>query len=102
AIVAAGVILTTGWLAADPLISVLVALLILRSAWKVVKDAGHILLEGAPAGIVAADIEADLAENVAEIDDVHHVHAWSITQERPMVTLHARLCGDGSADAAVR
>lgn len=101
AIVAAVVILTTGWLAADPLISVLVAALILRSAWKVVRDAGHILLEGTPSGITPADIEADLEANVAEIDDVHHVHAWAITQERPMVTLHARLCDDGNADAAV-
>lgn len=101
AIVAAGIILTTGWLAADPLVSVLVAVLILRSAWKVVRDAGHILLEGAPSGIVPADIEADLKANVAEIDDVHHIHAWSITQERPMVTLHARLCDDGNADAAI-
>jgi cobalt-zinc-cadmium efflux system protein len=101
AIIAAALILTTDWLAADPLISILVAVLILRSAWKVVRDSGHILLEGAPSGIVPADIEADLEANVAEIDDVHHVHAWSITQERPMVTLHARLCDDGNADAAV-
>jgi cobalt-zinc-cadmium efflux system protein len=101
AIAAAGVILTTGWLAADPLISVLVALLILRSAWKVVRESGHILIEGAPAGLTPAEIEADLEANVPEIEDVHHVHAWSITQERPMVTLHARLCDDGNADAAV-
>jgi cobalt-zinc-cadmium efflux system protein len=102
AIVAAGVILMTGWLAADPIISVLVALLILNSAWKVVRDSGHILLEGSPAGLTAAEIETDLKANVTEVEDVHHVHAWSITQERPMVTLHARLCDDGNADAAVQ
>ena len=101
AIGAAALILTTGWLAADPLISILVAILVLYSAWKVVRDSAHILIEGAPAGIVPADIEADLEANIAEIDDVHHVHAWSITQERPMVTLHARLCDDGNADAAI-
>jgi len=101
AIIAAGLILTTGWLAADPLISVLVAVLILRSAWHVVRDSGHILLEGAPSGVRPGEIEADLEANVAEIDDVHHVHAWSITQERPMVTLHARLCDDSDADKAV-
>ncbi|MEX0589932.1 MAG: cation diffusion facilitator family transporter [Xanthobacteraceae bacterium] len=101
AIVAAGIIIWTGWLAADPLISLLVAALILHSAWKVVRDSGHILIEGTPVGITPAEIEADLKANVTEIDDVHHVHAWSITQERPMVTLHARLCTDGNADAAV-
>jgi cobalt-zinc-cadmium efflux system protein len=100
AIVAAGIILLTGWLAADPLISVIVACLILRSAWLVVRDAGHILLEGAPADMAQGEIEADLEANISQIDDVHHVHIWSITEERPMVTLHARLC-DGNADAAV-
>jgi cobalt-zinc-cadmium efflux system protein len=101
AIIAAGIILTTGWLMADPIISVLVAMLILRSAWKVVRDSGHILLEGAPAGLTSAEIEADLKANIREIDDVHHVHAWSITQERPMITLHARLCDHENAHAAV-
>jgi cobalt-zinc-cadmium efflux system protein len=101
AIAAAGIIILTGRLAADPLISVVVAALIVRSAWKIVRDSGHILIEGAPAGIVPADVEADLEANIAEIDDVHHVHAWSITQERPMITLHARLCDGGNADAAI-
>ena len=101
AIVAALVILWTGWLPADPLISVLVAVLILRSAWTIVRDSGHILIEGAPVGIAPAEIEADLEANVADIEDVHHVHAWSITQERPIVTLHARLCEGRKADAAV-
>ena len=101
AIVAAILIMTMGWLAADPLISIVVAVLVLYSASKVVRDSAHILIEGVPVGIVPADIEADLEANIAEIDDVHHVHAWSITQERPMVTLHARLCDDGNAVAAI-
>jgi cobalt-zinc-cadmium efflux system protein len=101
AIVAAVLIMTMGWPAADPLISIVVAVLVLYSASKVVRDSAHILIEGAPVGILPADIEADLKANIAEIDDVHHVHAWSITQERPMVTLHARLCDDGNAVAAI-
>jgi cobalt-zinc-cadmium efflux system protein len=101
AIAAAALILATGWLPADPLISVLVAALILRSAWKIVRDSSHILIEGAPAGLAASEIGADLEANVAEIEDVHHVHVWSITQERPMVTLHARLCAGRNADMAV-
>jgi cobalt-zinc-cadmium efflux system protein len=101
AIVAAVLIMTMGWLAADPLISIFVAVLVLYSASKVVRDSAHILIEGAPVGILPADIEADLEANIAEIDEVHHVHAWSLTQERPMVTLHARLCDDGNAVAAI-
>lgn len=102
AITAALVVMTTGWVAADPLISMVIALIILRSAWKVVRASGHILLEGAPAGIADADIEADIEANVAGVEDVHHVHAWSITQERPMVTLHARIGEDADAVAAIR
>ena len=101
AIAAAGVILTTGWIAADPLASILVALMVLYGAWNVVRDSAHILLEGTPKNVVPADIEADLKTNIPEIEDIHHVHAWSITQERPMVTLHARLCEQGNADAAI-
>jgi cobalt-zinc-cadmium efflux system protein len=102
AIAAAGVILATGWVAADPLASILVALMVLYGAWNVVRDAAHILLEGTPKNIAPAEIEADLEASIPEVEDVHHVHAWSITQERPMVTLHARLCEEGNADAAIQ
>src|SRR5690606_28949467 len=101
AIAAAGIILTTGWVTADPLASIVVALMVLYGAWNVVRDSAHILLEGAPKGAAPAEIEADLEASIPEIEDVHHVHAWSITQERPMVTLHARLCEPGNADAAI-
>ncbi len=94
ALVAALVIMTTGWMPIDPLLSVLVALIILGSAWRVVRESGHILLEGAPAGIDSRDIAADLRATFPAILDVHHVHAWSITQERPMLTLHVRVAGD--------
>lgn len=101
AIAAAGIILTTGWIAADPLASILVALMVLYGAWNVVRDSAHILLEGTPRNVAPAEIEADLKANIPEIEDIHHVHAWSITQERPMVTLHARLCEQGNADATI-
>ena len=91
AIAAALIILTTGWMAADPILSVLVALLILRSAWFVVKESGHILLEGAPAELDSRAIAEDLTAHVPEVVDIHHIHVWSITQERPMMTLHARV-----------
>lgn len=97
-IVAAAIIIFTGWNAADPLISMFVVVLILWSAWKVVRDSVHILLEGTPADLTLAEIEADLEANVAGVKNVHHLHAWSITQERPMVTLHALL--ERSADPA--
>ena len=85
AIVAALIIMRTGWTPADPLISVLVAVIILRSAWHVVRDSAHILLEAAPAEFSVAEVRDDLQATLADVEDVHHVHAWSITQERPMV-----------------
>ena len=89
ALVAALVIIWTGWTPIDPILSVFVALIILRSAWKVVQESGHILLEGAPAGFDAREVAADLTEAVPGLVRVHHLHAWSITEERPMATLEA-------------
>ncbi|MEQ8396920.1 cation diffusion facilitator family transporter [Thalassobaculum sp.] len=91
AIIAAVVIMWTGWLPIDPILSVLVSILVLRSAWVVAKDAVHILLEGAPAKLEAGIVRSDLIETVDGVRDVHHIHAWSINQERPMITLNARL-----------
>src|SRR3954469_190456 len=91
AILAAGIILLTGWTPADPILSVLGSLLVLRAAWRIAAEAGHILLEGAPAGLDVRTIGPDLVENVPGVADVHHVHAWSLTQKKPLVTLHARL-----------
>jgi cobalt-zinc-cadmium efflux system protein len=91
ALVAAGIIITTGWMPADPILSVLVALIILRGAWRVVSEAGHILLEGTPSGFEVDAVISDLVDNLDGIDTVHHVHAWSITEDRRMVTLQARI-----------
>ena len=89
AIVAALVILWTGWEPIDPLLSVLVTLLILRSAWFLIRESSHILLEATPRGLDIDAMKQDLTANVPGLALVHHVHAWSLTQERPMVTLHA-------------
>ncbi|NJO36445.1 MAG: cation transporter [Rhizobiales bacterium] len=91
AVVASVVILLTGWMAIDPILSILVALIILRAAWRVVRESGHILLEGVPKDIDVRSVGQDLIDTVDGVEDVHHVHAWSITQERPMITLHARV-----------
>lgn len=98
AIVAALVVMWTGWLPIDPILSVLVAVLVLRSAWLVARDAMHILLEGTPAGLDPEAIRADLIETVDGVRDLGHIHAWSISQERPMITMSVRL-HEGAAAA---
>lgn len=100
ALASGAVILLTGWTPIDPLLSVFVGLLILRSAWTLVRDAGHILLEGAPAGIDTREIGADLTDGIEGVEQVHHIHAWSITQERRMITLHAVIVEGMAAEAA--
>ena len=102
AIAAAIVILQTGWMPIDPILSVLVAVLILRSAWNVTRDAAHILMEGTPTGLDPATISADLLSHIPALADVHHVHAWSLGSARPIATLHAKLKPEADAEAALR
>ncbi len=96
AIVAALVILATGWTPIDPILSVLVAALILKSAWQVVGASAHILLEGTPVHLDADAIAQDLVASVPGVGEVHHVHIWSLTSQQAHVTLHAR-CVDRHA-----
>ena len=99
AIVAGGVIMLTGWTPIDPILSVLVCLLILRSAWALVREAWHVLMEGAPSGLQAEAIRTALLEAVPEIEDVHHLHLWSLTPEQPMATLHLLVPDTAERDA---
>jgi cobalt-zinc-cadmium efflux system protein len=101
AIGAAIVILATGWTPIDPILSVLLTLLILRGAWDVTRRAGHVLMEGTPDGFDAAALRADLVAAVPGVTDVHHVHAWMLTTERPLVTLHVCLAPSADAHAAL-
>jgi cobalt-zinc-cadmium efflux system protein len=102
ALVAGAVILATGWTPIDPLLSIVVAAIIVRSGWQVAAEAGHILLEGAPAELDARNIGPDLVANVQGVEGVHHVHVWSITQERRMVTLHACIGEARDSDLLVK
>lgn len=102
AIAVALIILATGWTPIDPLLSILVALLILRSGWDIVRRSAHVLLEGSPEAIDVDRLRAEMREVVPEVEDVHHVHAWSLTQERPLLTLHATVRRDSDHDTVLR
>jgi len=101
AVAAALVIGWFGWLWADPLISVLVALLLVRSAWRLVARSAHILLEGAPSGVDEERVVAALERAAAPVCDVHHVHVWQLAGGSSVATLHARVRAGESADAAL-
>jgi cobalt-zinc-cadmium efflux system protein len=100
AIAGAVVILATGWMPIDPILSILVALLILRSASDLLGKSAHILLEGTPDWLDVDRLKADLVEAVPDVCDVHHVHVWMLTTERPLMTLHA-VVRDGADPGAV-
>jgi len=78
AIAAGLVILFTGWMPADPLISVVIALLILLSAWRLVREATDVLLEAAPSHIDVEEVLEDLRD-VRHLHDVHDLHVWTLT-----------------------
>ncbi|KAG9610570.1 hypothetical protein KCV01_g3058, partial [Aureobasidium melanogenum] len=91
AVLAALAVRWMGWLWADPVLSILVSLLILRSAWSLLRRSGHILLEGTPEGLSLSEIEKELALADPDITGIHHVHVWQVTAGSRMATLHAEL-----------
>jgi cobalt-zinc-cadmium efflux system protein len=101
AIVAAVVIWRTGWTPIDPILSLFVALLIIRSGWQIVRRSGHILLEGTPPGVDAELIKRDL-EQVKDVAAASHIHVWSLTTERLLATLHIRVVPGADAEAVLR
>ena len=91
AIGAALVILATGWTPIDPILSVLVALLILRSAWRWCARAPTSCSRARRPASTPRRSPPTCATTVPEVTAVRHLHAWSITEARPMVTLEAVL-----------
>jgi cobalt-zinc-cadmium efflux system protein len=91
AIIAALTIIRTGWMPIDPILSVVVAMLILRSAWQLVRRSAHILLEGAPEWLDVDDMQSKIISAVPEVTEIHHVHVWGLTPQHPMLTMHVVL-----------
>ena len=86
-VVAAIVVLATGWRYADPLAGALIALLVLASSWSVLRDSVHILLEGTPRGLDVRKLRNRLLA-VPSVVDVHDLHVWTITSGFPALAAH--------------
>jgi len=91
AIVAAIVIIYTGWTLIDPILSVAVAVLILKSAWALVKHSSHVLLEGAPDWLDVDRMQEGIVATVPGVSGIHHVHVWGLTPQQLMLTMHVTL-----------
>ncbi|WP_205954337.1 CDF family zinc transporter ZitB [Pantoea stewartii] len=101
AIVAAVIILFTNWTPIDPILSIVVSMLVLRSAWSLLRESLHELLEGAPASLDVKKLRRDLKRNIPEVRDVHHVHVWQVG-EQPILTLHVQVIPPRDHDGLLR
>ena len=103
AIVAAVVIITTGWNLIDPILSIAVAALILKSAWKLVRRSAHVLLEGAPEWLNVQAMQDRIVASVPGVGEIHHVHIWGLTPQQLMLTMHMSMSsGAGSQSNVIR
>jgi cobalt-zinc-cadmium efflux system protein len=98
--VAGGVIVATGFARADALAALLVALLMLRAAYGLLRDSGRVLLEAAPAGMSAEEIGAALAAH-PRVVSVHDLHVWEVGSGFPSLSAHV-LVAPGDDCHAVR
>ena len=87
AIVAGAVVTATGWMPIDPILSLLVAVLVLRSTWLLLKASTHVLMEGVPAHLSYEEIGRALT-GVAGVAAVHDLHIWQMSTERAALSAH--------------
>ena len=100
-IVAAIVILVTGWREADPIIGALIGLLVLASAWPVLRDSIRVLLEQAPGGLDVTSVARSLKAWPGVVD-IHDLHVWTITSGFPALAVHVLVEEERDCHAARR
>lgn len=86
-LVAAAIILLTGWDYADPIVGILIGLLVLASSWSILRDSTQILLEGSPPGLDVEEVGNAMAA-VPGVIEVHDLHVWTITSGFPSLAAH--------------
>jgi len=87
-VVAALVIRYTGWLAADPVASLVTTVLIITGAWRLVKESVDVLLEAAPSHIDLDGVRSRL-ESIGDVESVHDLHVWTVTSGMVAMSAHA-------------
>ena len=90
ALIAGAVIYATGWVTIDPILSIVIAVLILVSTLRLLRDTLHVLMEGVPAAVDLAEIGGALA-GVRGVSTVHDLHVWSIGSDRAALSAHLEL-----------
>jgi cobalt-zinc-cadmium efflux system protein len=101
AILGALLIMWTGIGRFDPILSILVAALVGISAVRLLKETGHILLEGAPKDIDIDQLKTGIMQSAPGVEDVHDIRIWQITPDAATLTLHARIADAAAAEIAL-
>ena len=101
AIVSALAVLWFGWRYADPILALVVVTILVRGAWRVLRDAARILLEAVPQGVDINAVRGALMQ-VSGVVDIHHLHVWALTGDKPVLTLHVRVAEDADEQSTVR
>ncbi|WP_418960087.1 cation diffusion facilitator family transporter [Streptomyces tritici] len=86
-LVSAGIILATGWQYADPIASIVIGLMIVPRTLKLLRETLDVLLEAAPKGVDMAEVRAHILA-LPGVQDVHDLHAWTITSGMPVLSAH--------------
>jgi cobalt-zinc-cadmium efflux system protein len=86
-IVSSVVIMLTGWQAADPIASLVIAMMIAPRTWKLLRETLSVLLETAPKGVDMAEVRSHILATDG-VEDVHDLHAWTITSGMPVLSAH--------------
>ncbi|MHA5051435.1 cation diffusion facilitator family transporter [Streptomyces sp. SD15] len=92
-IISAVVIMSTGWQAADPIASILISLMIVPRTWKLLHETLDVLLEAAPKNVDMAEVRAHIVA-LPGVEDVHDLHAWTITSGMPVLSAHVVVSSD--------
>ncbi|WP_250302914.1 cation diffusion facilitator family transporter [Streptomyces sp. A 4/2] len=92
-LIAAGLILTTGWQAADPVASIVIGLMIVPRTVKLLRETLDVLLEAAPKDVDMAEVRAHILA-LPGVADVHDLHVWTITSGMPVLSAHVVVSPD--------
>ncbi|KAB1145022.1 cation transporter [Streptomyces luteolifulvus] len=92
-LISAAVILTTGWQAADPIASLVIGLMIVPRTLKLLRETLDVLLEAAPKDVDMAEVRAHVLA-LDGVEDVHDLHAWTITSGMPVLSAHVVVRSD--------
>ena len=99
--IAGGLVLATGWARFDPIAALLVATLLVRSSWSLLRESGRIFLEASPAGIQPEAVAQTLARD-PDVVEVHDLHVWTVTSGFPALAAHVLVSPDADCHSARR